>query len=402
MPTEITGGVYGGFCMYESLEGPKPSTSNLLRIGADIRERTWVRSASKPYIHTNPYSDEAYTVTQKAHSVHRITPGYGEHHSWGYGQVVDQLRDLARGIADTHQYDHLGTLSNRIYSGLSEVNWDAAMSLAEGRETYRMVGDLLGDIASVAKAAKGNPFSLPKRLPEIRRNLMKAARRGNEAVKATAGRWLQYHYGISPAIRDIESASKYFTDEIAPLPVHVRRRSSMLRPIVDRTQNYPLSYSGTWYQGPGPLVTQGWSRTNMWATVQRKTRPYSPFRELGFDSAARIAWELVPLSFVLDWAVDIGGYIENSLIADSFDIVDCGYSSVCHLHMVHDATLATGGYQTEFYGTPAHAEIEYRRYARVPFSLTPSVVVSNPYNSEFTALNRGITSAALAVQRLLR
>jgi len=402
MPTEITGGVYGGRCMYDSATGPQASTAKLLRIGADVRERTWVRSAQKPYIHTNPYSDETYKITQKAHSVHRIISQGDVHHSWGYGEVVDEMRDIARQVAYSHQYDNLGTLSNRVYSRLSEVEWDAAMTLAEGRETYRMVGELLGDIASVAKAAKGNPFNLPRRLPEIRRNLIKAVRKGKKAVKSTANRWLQYHYGITPAIRDIESASKYFTEEIVPLPIHVRRRSSMLLPISDRTLGYPLSYGGTWYQGPGPLVKTGWSRTNMWATVQRKTRPYSQFRELGFDSAARIAWELVPLSFVIDWAVDIGGYLENSLIADSFDIIDCGYSSVCHLHVVHDALLATGGYQADLFGTPAHAEIDYRRYVRSPFSLTPSVVLSNPYNSEFTALNRGITSVALAVQRLLR
>lgn len=161
--------------------------------------------------------------------------------------------------------------------------------------------------------------------------LVKALRK--EGFKSVVGqKWLEFIYGWSPTV-----SGAFDTAEV--LMQHLQQGSTVLGKVKARTDKRKL-------------ITTVFSRTDHWCEVRAKGQyQYTisdpkllRLSQLGFVNPLAIAWELLPWSFVLDWFVDVGGYINRMDYA--LGIKDVYWQYTCRRQTKSSATYT--GYLQKF------------------------------------------------------
>lgn len=179
------------------------------------------------------------------------------------------------------------------YERCKNQDVNLAQALAERTQTAAMFSDIVVRAASAVAAAK-------------RGNLSKAAKIIlPNSPRGVANDWLMYQYGVKPLLSDLDGAMKQLA---APEPLKFDTIASHTVKVPSR-----LLYSATTTQGVS-LRTEVWSSGEV--TVKYKGRfkvdviPRDLSR-LGFGNLASLAWEVLPYSFVADWFIPIGDYLNN-------------------------------------------------------------------------------------------
>jgi len=207
----------------------------------------------------------------------------------------------------------LADVCTQAMSRANEADFDFLTFLAELKETNRLLASnlkQLGDHAiRTAKWARGRVSSARKR------GGTRITPRG--IYELFSHRWLETRYGWLPLIwssADAINAYKNYEKE------HVIQegRASFVQSLVSSTTANISQANG--YRTDQYIVTG--------------TRTYRGFAATEFDlgilksvgvNPALTAWELVPYSFVLDWVVDIGGWIQAYVPQPGIDVVGrCG------------------------------------------------------------------------------
>lgn len=119
----------------------------------------------------------------------------------------------------------------------------------------------------------------------------------NDITTAIASVWLTFRYGIMPNVYLIEGLSKSIDD----LNVLYRRYSEFERVDID-TPDFP-----------------GWTRSGTVlvearAFIKRRYEQLTDWKRILTSFSANIfvtAWELIPLSFVIDWFINVGTVLSN-------------------------------------------------------------------------------------------
>lgn len=116
--------------------------------------------------------------------------------------------------------------------------------------------------------------------------------------KGPANVWLEYHFGWSPLLKDIGDAVNVLQ---SPRPSNrffgkgsSKDRETIIRGSYDWTYDMRMSASvliSSWVEVSNPNL----HRAN----------------QLGFVNPVGIAWELIPFSFVVDWFVPVGKFIDQ-------------------------------------------------------------------------------------------
>jgi hypothetical protein len=122
----------------------------------------------------------------------------------------------------------------------------------------------------------------------------KVTRKGQ---KASANLWLEYHFGWEPLVKDIYQAVQVLASN--PPPVKVKATGRYLDSVQDpRNSGYPI-----WMQYEAKALVQ--------AEVYVSNANLALANQLGIINPATVAWELVPFSFVVDWFIPIGKFLDS-------------------------------------------------------------------------------------------
>ncbi len=114
-------------------------------------------------------------------------------------------------------------------------------------------------------------------------------------AKDISGRWLEMHYAVLPTINDAYEAAMAF-EALSSGPRRVTVRAS-------KRTAYQTLVDSTWTVG----LIKG---------IARRQYTYEAYEELAFarqiglGNPASILWERIPWSFVIDWFIPIGTYLE--------------------------------------------------------------------------------------------
>lgn len=121
--------------------------------------------------------------------------------------------------------------------------------------------------------------------------------------------WLEYRYGWRPLVADIQN----LTQTMLNLEERVsgRQVARSTQQVASKTTTSKQNY------GDGPVgapFTWEMTRTVTEELIVRATHLYMPGQashanQFGLTAYAGTVWELVPFSFVVDWFVDVGGWI---------------------------------------------------------------------------------------------
>lgn len=186
---------------------------------------------------------------------------------------------------------------SKLYEKAKNQSINLAQVFGERRQTTRMLADTVVRLASAVAAAK-------------RGNLAKAAKKiFPSSSKALANDYLMWTYGVKPLLSDIDGAAKHLAQpENKTFKVYGKRKIEV-----------PLQTIATGSGGSG--VAQQTTVT-MFGSVEvtyeaKFTVSQTGIRELnrlGISNPLSLGWELLPWSFVVDWFLPIGNYL-NSLDA---------------------------------------------------------------------------------------
>jgi hypothetical protein len=170
-------------------------------------------------------------------------------------------------------------------------------------------------------------------------------------------RWLEFQYGWLPLIDDVYAAALAFEEKTRVRRAQVYRVSS--------TEFDRVDVSGS----PVNTVCTGPGTAKYHVKLQYEfTEKLAVNRSLGLANPIEALWELLPYSFVLDWFLPIGVYLDTLSVLPTLEGRWCQTVSV---HCVARSKLTPTG---ETIATGLSASMEY-------------VEVSRTVGSGFRALN---------------
>ena len=263
------------------------------------------------------------------------------------------------------------------YAKLSEKVANVADVIRTRRETQNMVINALIDIR--------------KAYSNIRRGRIKRASsilgvslHERPRSASAAGRWLEYSYGWSPLVQDVYNIlDKGFGE----LKLDIRARSF-------RSKSTSISFTnatpGPYHTGAAVLTTV--HRASCSIRVSFPGTAFPAISAWGLDNPALLAWEALPYSFVVDWFLPIGNYLETSCNV----LANCKLEEMSITQRV-DTDLSAYARMTESVKFPVYSN---GALSKSVMNKTRSVgVVARPlprFESPFTSLDRFWNQLALA------
>lgn len=144
-------------------------------------------------------------------------------------------------------------------------------------------------------------------LTRIKRNFRKRIKHlwKKHDNRAVHNAWLEYRYGWMPTLMDVDT-------------------------LINKPLGLPsMSAEGSGFRRNQWTLKDGTSQIETYAEYHVKTKAYatpkSPFMQsatqYGIANPSLVLWEAVPYSFVVDWFLDIGGYLESLGALNGIEII---------------------------------------------------------------------------------
>lgn len=187
------------------------------------------------------------------------------------------------------------TAQERLVAAVRGHGFNLAVNAAQSRQLIDMVVSNLGKLGRSILALKRGDFATAAR------QLGASPRTTTLKPSDISGRWLELQYGWLPSLSDAFEAAKayeFITKDERSSTIRVGAKAEII---------------GEASANPG-LV----SCKEKW--VQRVSYRYELFekldapRSLGLMNPLSVAWEIIPYSFVVDWFLPIGSYLDNLAI----------------------------------------------------------------------------------------
>lgn len=208
------------------------------------------------------------------------------------GSYTDRSYNLA------HSSQAYERAKQNCISRIKNMDVNVLQSVAEAQRTMNLVGDTATTIAKAVMAfRKGKPGQGMKLLGLQKPKALKPTR------KAAADNWLAIQYGWLPLLSDVKGAAEALAKKQFPPIFKFKGKASASDSAQRFTQavGFGVNSSELNYSSEAEVV-MGFCMGNY---AQRT------LSELGISDPLLVAWELVPWSFVVDWFLPIGKYLEG-------------------------------------------------------------------------------------------
>lgn len=206
-------------------------------------------------------------------------------------------------------------LLDKAWSKIKGNSFDGGTFLGEGKQALQFIGDTAhsiakcahhirsGDLRNAARALghnwRGDVFSYSVRGRRFRTPGMKKNILPNSA-KFFSSAWLQLQYAWKPLLADVHDGAEAVASMVNK-PTRTTIRLSHFR------ENSGNNIPG---QSINALMNAR-ARTTVWWKISFEKLPEISFPDrMGLSDPVNVLWELVPYSFVVDWFLPIGAYLE--------------------------------------------------------------------------------------------
>lgn len=202
------------------------------------------------------------------------------------------------------------------------VDANLAQDFAQLHQTLSIITNAASTIARAGIQVKnGNVFGAVRTLW---RNAPPRYRSGNRPPRFTrsaANNWLQLQYGWKPLLSDIEGVLKAIPNLMAGGGFVGRVTASA------EQRSVVTSQFNSWLI-PSPIKGQTVQQIDTRCRIGIRYRIASPLQaflnQTGFTNPINLLWEVLPFSFVADWFLPIGNYLEGLTAFQGLEFMD-GY-----------------------------------------------------------------------------
>lgn len=219
----------------------------------------------------------------------------------------------------------------KVYSKMNKPDLDVGTILGELRETLAGLGSPMSALREFLypykRGSRGRKLS---QLLELRKTSIgtvvkgnlrdkSKGRTGSEFLDMGAGSWLELRYGIMPLIKTIDDIIAHAESITRNLCGKMLRKRSKVTWKKRGKWNLGLPYPS--YDGAnGPISHYVWPSVEWSAEMKTVAslfyqipRPPSLTERLGLTASdiPSIAWELMLLSFVWDWFISVGDWLQS-------------------------------------------------------------------------------------------
>ncbi len=183
-------------------------------------------------------------------------------------------------------------LQSKITSKVRGHDFNALVVGGEADKTVHLVTNTIRTIGGALRDVKQRRFS------DAARRLGIDGHTSKLHPKDVSGRWLEMQYGWLPLVNDCYEAANMLHERTSG------PRKSVIHSSTSWTKPYNGSASPINWTGDGTFkITK-----HIWYEM---TEQLSNARSLGLENPLTLAWELMPYSFVIDWFIPIGSYLDN-------------------------------------------------------------------------------------------
>lgn len=199
-------------------------------------------------------------------------------------------------------------LVNKLREKLQGSDFNMSVFLGEGHQTLKLLADSAIRIAKAGVHAKKGDFTGAARALWEGTTRAPLKRRPNDwsnnprDAQQIANNWLELQYGWRPLLQDAAGAAEMLAHHLS-VPAQSTYRVAVRREV---DSNY-RSQVGT---NPANWADSLSAKVHRRSLIARITETPSTIAKLGLLDPELVIWELMPFSFVADWFIPIGSWME--------------------------------------------------------------------------------------------
>lgn len=132
------------------------------------------------------------------------------------------------------------------------------------------------------------------------------------STKTAAARWLEVRYALTPLLADVDGIARNLAEFLYDNRLEFMHKWATAIDIPPDKPGVNLECHSPRYWGGALSVKAAWKSARMvkYSVYYVYSKWQAAFSKLQLTNAPLVAWEVVPYSFVFDWAVDMGDYLE--------------------------------------------------------------------------------------------
>lgn len=214
----------------------------------------------------------------------------------------------------------------------AQLEIDALNAMRDGAVE---LGVSFGERKEAAEMMVGNFTKIRNSYRAFRRGQFRnAAKHLGLGWKDAPNRWLEYQYGWKPLLSDVYEATSRIANRDASHPqrtyLTVRKSLSLLE-----SEKLHVSWTGFGINTYRRKEMHGLVRFDF--TPDPDSGALKTADEWGLLNPLSIGWELVPFSFVVDWAVPVGDCLSSITASLPYRFKAGSYTSFCRVSDIHNA-----------------------------------------------------------------
>lgn len=280
-----------------------PQFSKVQRLGLALPMHPFDFVETRTELSTGTYSYTSITTDSRGRILSRTVDS--QNGTGGYLAVEAAIGSIP--AAAEMRLKNSVLMAARLKVSDSKVN--VAQMFAERKQVSDMIYSTATTLARVVSSLRrgnlpGAYLALGLKRPSHRKAKGYHRDFENRGDAAAANAWLQMQYGWRPLLSDVYGSCEQLAKASRPQRdiIRLRKQGSVSR----------ASFSDTGNTGGTGIMRHADSRYDVSVSVRyRVTSPsLQGMASVGMMNPASLAWELLPFSFVVDWFVPVGNYLE--------------------------------------------------------------------------------------------
>jgi hypothetical protein len=311
------------------------------------------------------------------------------------------------------------SLKAKVLENARQLKADVLLDIVEGNQIWPSIKSLALTLPKLSKMVVLNSrlhsVNLGSNIPRIAVASVPLWNKVRPMIREASGGFLAWKFGIAPLLSDFVAIHKYMPKLVADVKRHTsgdtKRFSSVGEAIVsyDDSERAPSTLNGVTvsiWTTQGRVIRKPEVRYVL--VVKPKASKYATdffkkadtFMSRFATSPARLAWEKIPFSFVVDWFVDLKGTLDalDKLVGVTpYDVVSFTRSFTYQLAtdvFITRKSPCTGGVLFD----QSLGSCDFSHYERKPIDASSPLIRWQPHFGK----NQAAISAALIAQQLAR